>query len=66
MLVLLLLHDFWPDLKLRRVLIHYLLVFLDISIIIMHLLAILFFNVFVLILLRVHLPGAFPEGLVQI
>ena len=51
--VLLLLHHVRPDLELRGGLIHYLLVFLDISIIIMHLLAGLaiffFFNIIVVI-----------------
>jgi hypothetical protein len=60
-------HIVRPDLELRGVLIHYRLVFLDISIIIMHLLAVLailyFFDV-ILVVVR-DLPGAFPEGLVE-
>ena len=66
LLVMLLLHHLRPDLELRGCLIHYLFVFLDISIIIIHHLAgltiLLFFNFIIVIR---DLPGAFPEGLVE-
>ena len=59
-------HIVRSDLELRGVLIHYRLVFLDISIIIMHLLAVLAILYFFDVILVVRdLPGAFPEGLVE-
>jgi hypothetical protein len=59
-------HIVRPVFELRGVLIHNCLVFLDISIIIMHHLAVLAILYFFDVILVVRdLPGAFPEGLVE-